>query len=54
MRKTSFLPFLFFWFLQVLRLLAFLWPSFVVSPMMVLAIDLLLDFCGFVLILTLH
>jgi hypothetical protein len=40
------IPFL-FWFLQVVHLLAFLWPSLFVSFVMVLAIDLLLDFCVF-------
>jgi hypothetical protein len=34
-----------FWALQALHLLAFLWPSFFVSPGMVSTIDLLLDFC---------
>ncbi len=33
----------FFWFLRAIHLLAFSWPSLFVSPMMVLAIDLLLD-----------
>ncbi len=36
----------FFWLLWVVRFLTF-WPSLFVSPMMVLAIDLLLDFCLF-------
>jgi hypothetical protein len=35
----------FFWFLRAIRLLAFLWPSLFVSPMMIPTIDLLLDFC---------
>jgi len=35
----------FFWFLQVIHLLAFPWPSLFVSHVMVLAIDLLLEFC---------
>jgi hypothetical protein len=47
MRGTSSLPS--FWFLRVVRLLAFLWPSFFVSSMMVTTIVLLLDlnFCYF-------
>ncbi len=36
-----------FWFLWIMCLLAFFLPSFFVSPMMVLAINLLLDFCLF-------
>jgi hypothetical protein len=32
--------------LQAIHLLNFLWPSLFVSLVMVLAIDLLLDFCG--------
>jgi hypothetical protein len=38
-------PSLFFWFLRVMHLLAFLWPSLYVSPAMVLTIILLLDVC---------
>jgi hypothetical protein len=41
--KKDYFPF--FWFPQVVCLLAFLWPSLFVSPVMVLAIFLLLDFC---------
>jgi hypothetical protein len=42
--KDLFFPF--YWFLQVVHPLAVLWPSFFVSFVMVLAINLLLDFCG--------
>ncbi len=35
----------YFWFLQVMWLLAFLWPFLYVSPAMVPTIILLLDFC---------
>jgi hypothetical protein len=42
-RKTS--SFLFFWILHVVRLWAFIWHALFVSLVMVLAIDLLLDFC---------
>ncbi len=43
MKGTNFFPF--FWFLQVVRLLVFFWPSLFVSFFMVLVINLLLDFC---------
>jgi hypothetical protein len=36
----------FFGFLQVVHILAFLWPSLFVSPMMVSTIGFLLDFCA--------
>jgi len=41
-KKDWFFPF--FWFVQVVHLLAFLWPSLFVSHVMVPTIDLLLDF----------
>ncbi len=42
--KVSLFPF--FWFMWVVCILAFFWPSLFVSPMMVLAINLSLDVCG--------
>jgi hypothetical protein len=41
--RDSFSPF-FFWFMRVIHLLAFLWPSLFVSLVMISTIDLLLDF----------
>jgi hypothetical protein len=46
-RGTSSLPLS--WFLRIVSLLAFIWPSLLVSSLMVPAINLLLDFCILVL-----
>ncbi len=42
-RETSSFPFS--WFMWVVHLLTFLWHSLFVSSLMVLSMDLLLDFC---------